>query len=611
MMPRPSHEAADSSATPLDPQGPLARSSDNEERTPLYQPSAPPPEADFLDPPSEPGDLGRLGHYRILRELGKGGMGVVYHAVDTRLLREVAVKVIRRDFGGGAAEERFEREARATAKIKHEHVVEIYHFDRINDVLCLELPLLRGESLDERLKRARRDGRPVAVAEAVKIGREVAEGLAAAHAAGLVHRDIKPPNVFLSEENGERRVRLLDLGLARDAAAGDLTQPGTIVGTPAYMSPEQADGQPLDARSDLFSLGVVLYHLLAGANPFAADTFSATLRRIATVAPPAVGALRPEVPAGLSRLIERLMAKSPQGRPPSARAVADALKHFRPSPLATVRDIAHSLFQKTSSLATTKEIAHPLPGPDAGPRPGRRRLTVGCSLTLTFAILLCAVAVGLWGLLQPAPPRGPALGLQLSLTAMKKGQDRLRSLDEPNVLPLQAGDALRIEARTAEPAYFYVLNLTADGQVSLLYPWRDEKDWNSIAEEKPRDFYCVPDPSKGDAAKLEAGPSGIESVVVLARETPLTAAERDRLRELLQAWPVDQGQFDPLRAAVTIGEDEFRFGDASDQKERGKVQAGDEVESKDPVLRLRRLLQGDVRSLGVASRGVCYTFKGE
>src|SRR5262249_41897910 len=155
---------------------------------------------------------------------------------------------------------------------------------------------------------------------------------------------------------------------------------------------------------------------------------------------------------------------------------------------------------------------------------------------------------------------------------------------------------------TARPAYFYVLNLTADGQVSLLYPWRDDNDWNSIAAEKPRDFYCVPDPSKGDAAKLAAGPSGIESVVVLARETPVTAAERDQLRALLQAWPVGQGPFDPLRAAVTIGEDEWHFGDARDEKDRGRVQAGDAVESNDPVLRLRRLLQGDVRSLGVASR---------
>jgi hypothetical protein len=203
------------------------------------------------------------------------------------------------------------------------------------------------------------------------------------------------------------------------------------------------------------------------------------------------------------------------------------------------------------------------------------------------------------------------LGVQLGLTAMKTGQNRLKSLDEPNVLPLQAGDALRIEAHTARPAYFYVLNLTADGQVSLLYPWRDDKDWDSIAEEKPRDFYCVPDPSKGDAARLAAGPSGIETVVVLARETPLTAAERDQLRALLQAWPVGQGPFDPLRAAVTIGEDEFRFGDPRDQKDRGRVQAGDAVESNDPVLRLGRLLQGDLRSLGVASRGVCYTFQGK
>jgi hypothetical protein len=115
--------------------------------------------------------------------------------------------------------------------------------------------------------------------------------------------------------------------------------------------------------------------------------------------------------------------------------------------------------------------------------------------------------------------------------------------------------------------------------------------------------------SKGDASKLEAGPSGIESVVVLAPERPLTVAERKQLREWLRTWPVDQGKFDPLRAAVVIGEDDFRFGDVRDQKERGKFKAGDAVESNDPVPRLRRLLQGDMRSLDVTSRGVCYTFQ--
>ena len=310
-----------------------------------------------------------------------------------------------------------------------------------------------------------------------------------------------------------------------------------------------------------------------------------TLTKITEARPKPIAKERPEVPAELSRLLERLMAKKPHERPASAREVADTLKKL--------------------------QTGEPLPMPPSPDRPSRRRLVWAAGLGAI--LILLAGAAAYWLRNRPAGEAAskPPLGLQVSLQAKKKGKDGLWSLDEPNVLPLQAGDALRIEAHTARPVYFYVLNLTADGKVSLLYPWRDDDKWDSIAEEKPRDYFCVPDSSKGDASKLDAGPSGIESVVVLVREMPLTASEREQLRDLLKTWPVDQGKFDPLRAAVTIGEDEFRFGDARDQQERGKVKPGDVVESNDPVLRLRHVLQGDVRSLGVASRGVCYTFQGQ
>ena len=229
--------------------------------TPTYEPPpaghAPP---DFLEPPTEPGDLGRLGHYRIFKLIGEGGMGMVFRAFDTELAREVAVKVIRREYCNSAdASARFEREAKATAQIEHDHVIKLNRFGRCGSVLYLEMPLLRGESLHARLQRDQQ----LPVADVLKIGREMAEGLAAAHAKGLIHRDVKPANAFLSEENGGWRVRLLDLGLARaDASEADTlrTRTGMLTGTPAYMSPEQANSQPLDPRSDLFSVGVVLYH---------------------------------------------------------------------------------------------------------------------------------------------------------------------------------------------------------------------------------------------------------------------------------------------------------------------------------------------------------------
>ena len=242
------------------------------------------------------------------------------------------------------------------------------------------------------------------------------------------------------------------------------------------------------------------------------------------------------------------------------------------------------------------------------------RLLVGSSMALAVALLLCVLVLGVgvqqnWFRHDP-PVTTPAvtpvipvttvtpaarLQLQLSLQAKKIGQDSLVSLDAANVLPLQAGDALHIEVHAAQPAYLYVLNMDAEGKVWPMYPWRND-EWDNLPEEKPRDFFCIPDPSKGTASKLATGPSGIESVVVLARATPLTLAEREQLRSLLRSWPVDQGKFDPLRAAVTIGEDEFRFADEHDHKVRGHIKVDDTVEAHDPVLRLRRLLQGDIRA---------------
>jgi hypothetical protein len=341
--------------------------------------------------------------------------------------------------------------------------------------------------------------------------------------------------------------------------------------------------------------------------------------------PPPPHQVIPKVPVPLSDLILRLLAKDPAARPQSAQEVVAALGALPGADSAEGCSDRVTGGEAGSSAPTVEEPGANRQGvePEPAPRPGRGR-RVAFLATAVVAAGLVAAIIG-WAVWQRPWHRTPPpnshdgnrgvvnspLGLQLRLSARKKGQDRLKSLDEQDVLPLRAGDALCIEARTARPAYFYVLNPTADGRVWLMYPWRNDRDWDSIAAEKPRDFYRVPDPSEGVASKLDAGPSGIESVVVLARETPLTAAEREQLRELLKTWPVDQGKFDPLRAAVMIGEDEFHFGDPRDEKDRGKVKAGDAVESNDPVLRLRRLLQGDVRSLGVASRGVCYTFKGE
>jgi hypothetical protein len=275
-----------------------------------------------LLPPAEgPGDLGHLGGYRLLEVLGVGGMGVVFRAEDTQLRRVVALKVLKPVLAASPpARERFLREARATAALEHDHVVAVYQVGEDRGLPFLTMPLLHGESLAQRLER---DGR-LPVAEVVRIGREVAEGLAAAHERGLIHRDVKPSNIWL--EAGSSRAKVLDFGLARvadDPTA--LTQTGTIVGTPAYMAPEQARGETVDGRCDLFSLGCVLYQMTAGESPFHAAHVTAILHALATKQPRPPREVNPEVPSALSDLVMRLLSKNPSGRPPTAQAVGAAL----------------------------------------------------------------------------------------------------------------------------------------------------------------------------------------------------------------------------------------------------------------------------------------------
>jgi eukaryotic-like serine/threonine-protein kinase len=289
---------------------------------PSHAEEAPPGTFAFLRPPQGPDELGRLGGYRVLGLLGRGGMGVVFLAEDLKLGRRVALKVMRPDMiARPAARQRFLREARAAARLQHDHVVAVHQVDEDNGVPFLVMPLLRGETLAKRLARQPR----LPIQDVLRIGREMAEGLAAAHAAGLIHRDVKPANVWVEEPGG--RVKLLDFGLARDEdeQRTRLTSDGVVLGTPAYLAPEQAGGKA-DQRADLFSLGCVLYEMTTGRRAFRGDTVLSVLSAIAAGTPPGPRALRPETPAALSDLILALLSKRAEGRPPSARAVAERLR---------------------------------------------------------------------------------------------------------------------------------------------------------------------------------------------------------------------------------------------------------------------------------------------
>jgi tRNA A-37 threonylcarbamoyl transferase component Bud32 len=292
-----------------------------------------------------PGAPGFYGPFVVLQKLGEGGMGAVYLAHDNRLRRQVAIKTMRPELAAApASRDRFEREARAAAAVEHDHIVPILHVGEAADgTPFIVMPFLKGEPLDARLKRE-----PVSpLWLLLKVAREVAEGLAAAHAAGLIHRDIKPANIWLEGDPSSpspslqvKRCKILDFGLARPVVADSahLTASGAVMGTPAYMSPEQARAEQLDGRADLFSLGATLYRMATGQPPFRGPNAVAVLIALTTEPPTPVRVAAPAVPVALADLIDQMMSKSPAGRPPSAAIVAavarmgDETRPAAPSP---------------------------------------------------------------------------------------------------------------------------------------------------------------------------------------------------------------------------------------------------------------------------------------
>jgi serine/threonine protein kinase len=275
---------------------------------------------DFLAAPSHPEMLGRLGRYEIEKAIGAGGFGIVLKGFDTELNRPVAIKVLAPHLAhSGPARQRFAREARAAAAVVHEHVVAIHNVESEHEVPFLVMQYVHGQSLQERVER---DG-PLTTAQILRIGMQAAAGLSAAHAQGVIHRDVKPANILL--ENGIERALLTDFGLARAADDASLTHSGIVAGTPHYMSPEQADGRPTDARSDLFSLGSVLYFMATGHPPFRAERPVAVLHRICHEQHRPVWEINSAIPDELVDVIDRLLEKKPSGRFASASDVQDAL----------------------------------------------------------------------------------------------------------------------------------------------------------------------------------------------------------------------------------------------------------------------------------------------
>lgn len=275
---------------------------------------------DFLEPSTKPDSLGRLGHFEVLEVLGHGGFGIVYRALDDSLQRVVAIKVLAPQLATTSpARKRFLREARASAQVRHENVVQVYAVEE-KPLPYLAMEFIPGETLQQRLDR---DG-PLEVPEILRIGQQIARGLAAAHAMDLIHRDIKPANVLI-EASPQDHIKITDFGLARAADDASLSCSGAVVGTPMYMSPEQARGESFDHRADLFSLGSVLYVMATGRPPFRASNTPAVLRRVVEDQPRPIREVIPEVPEWLCSIVAKLHDKDPASRFQTAREVADLL----------------------------------------------------------------------------------------------------------------------------------------------------------------------------------------------------------------------------------------------------------------------------------------------
>ena len=264
----------------------------------------------------------QLGRYVIDSEIGRGAMGVVFKATDSVLQRTVAVKTVNMAMEKDHAdkyEARFYQEARAAGALNHPNIVTVYDAGKAGDVVYMAMEYIQGVELRSLLV----EGQPMGVAQAVSIAAQVAEGLGYAHAQGVVHRDIKPANIMVVSDGP---VKITDFGIARTRASADLTQTGVMLGSPKYMSPERVIGKRADHRSDIFSLGVILYEMLTGAAPFSGENVTALMYQIVNFAPPAPSSVNRQVPEMLDFVIAKMLAKALEERYPDAREVAKDLR---------------------------------------------------------------------------------------------------------------------------------------------------------------------------------------------------------------------------------------------------------------------------------------------
>jgi len=370
-----------------------------------------------------------LGHYSVLERLATGGMSEVYLALDPRLARKVALKLLPRGMSSdGERVQRFQHEARAASALNHPNILTIYDIGEAGGQLYIAMEFVEGEPLHTLIANG-----PLPVDEVLAIAKQIATALEAAHEAGILHRDIKPGNVI---RRADGLVKVLDFGLARSASLllpqhGPVTIPGTILGTPAYMSPEQARGREVDARADLWSLGAVLYELLSGVPPFTGGDTADILVAVLDKAPKQLAELRPDLPPRLSRLVHRLLSKDVAARYGTAREVLDELQ------------------------AIGLESSTPAP---------RTRRWRAPAVAAGAAALALFAAVGY----QQFHPPPPLQSVGYTISAEQKNGTEF-SVRPGEVLP--SGSRFRLQLRPSEAGYLYLVGEDREtGGFALLFP---------------------------------------------------------------------------------------------------------------------------------------------
>jgi hypothetical protein len=451
-------------------------------------------------PPLPTDGLGVPG-FEILQELGRGGMGVVYKARQIGLNRLVALKMILA--GPGASEsvrDRFRREAEAVAQLKHPHIVPIYAIGEYGKQLFFALEFLPGGSL------AKKVGKPWKSRAAAELLATLAGAVHHAHEKGFIHRDLKPANILLDEAG---KPHVTDFGLVRPSqgsAPAGMTLAGAVLGTPAYMAPEQAAGLPeaTGPATDVFGLGAILYQLLTGRPPFQGADVRTTLRQAEQGRVLPVRQVNPAVPAALARICERALAADPRMRYGSAAALERDLRRY----LAWGRRLAVPVTLGATVLVAGVSIALALAfGPGAQQTADREAETQPPPKA---------------GRVEPVPPAPQsALDGELDVRVYAAGKEGVK-VPEPGSLPVRKGELVHIRARLNRNAHVYLVWVDEKGLVDPLYPW-DRDDPKALEEPAPillprREVHSPPEMNKGWPAE---GEDGLETVLLLARDTPL------------------------------------------------------------------------------------------